>query len=280
VVELLGFVRRWIAGEGIEEAITRASEANRLGMKAIINILGEHLEEKAEVEKVREEYLELLDALAEEGIDGGISVKPSQLGVDIDEEYCLENLWRIAEKAREKGIFLWLDMESSAYTQGTINLYLKLFKEHREVGVALQAYLRRSEGDLIELLNAGARVRLVKGAYKEPHEIRYASNADIKENFKKLMAILFEEGEGFAIATHDRGLIDEAKKLSLGRKEVFEFQMLMGVGAGLKEELLKDGYTVADYVPYGQNWLPYSLRRLRERKENVLLLLKSVIGRS
>lgn len=280
MIELLKLVGRWIAGERMEEAVARAKMRNRRGLKAIINILGEHLEEKAEVEKVREEYLELIDALAEERIDGGISVKPSQLGMDIDEEYCLANLWRIAGKAGEKGIFLWLDMESSAYTQGTINLYLKLFKVHREVGVALQAYLRRSEGDLVELLKAGAKVRLVKGAYNEPHEIRYASNTAIKENFKKLMAMLFEEGEGFAIATHDRGLIDEARKLSLGRKGVFEFQMLMGVGAGLKEELLKEGYTVADYVPYGQNWLPYSLRRLREGKENVLLLLKSVIRRS
>jgi proline dehydrogenase len=277
VVELLGLVRRWIAGEGIDEAIARAKEESRRGRKTIVNILGEHLEEKAEVEKVKDEYLELIDALAEAGINGAISVKPSQLGTGIDADYCLANLENIAEKAREKGIFLWLDMESSAYTQRTINHYLKLLGEYREVGVALQAYLKRSERDLRELLKAGAKVRLVKGAYKEPPRIRYASNADIKENFKGLMALLFKGGAVFAIATHDKELIDEAKKLSAGRKGIFEFQMLMGIGEGLKEELMKDGYTVAEYIPYGKNWLPYTLRRLRDRKENVLLLLKSVI---
>lgn len=275
---MLRLAKRWIAGENLKEALSRAKDARSRGLKPIINILGEHLKEKKEVEKVKKEYMMLIDRLAEEGLGGGISVKPSQLGMDIERTYCRENLHEIAKKAGRKGIFLWLDMEGSAYTQATIDFCLELNKYG--IGVALQAYLRRSEVDLRTLLKEGVHVRLVKGAYKEPRGMRLASNSEIRENFKRLMRVLFQEEVSFAIATHDKELIEEAKKLSAGKRERFEFQMLTGIGEGLKEELMNDGYEVAEYMPYGKNWLPYALRRVRERKENIFLLLKAIIGRS
>lgn len=274
---MLFLVRRWIAGETLNEAIRRAKKQNALGIKAILNILGEHLGSKEMVEQVKKEYLELIKAIKDNGVEGSISLKPSQIGMDVSFEYCLSNLRELAAYAENKGIFIWIDMENSTYTQNTLDLYLLLRKEYEGIGVALQAYLKRSEADLKRLLAEKARIRLVKGAYREPPEVCYASAEEIRKSFLRLMSMLSDKSEGFAVATHDEGLIKEAKKMAGGNK--LEFQMLLGIGEELKLKLVEEGYMVADYIPYGKDWLPYFFRRLRERREKIALLLKSVIKR-
>jgi proline dehydrogenase len=270
--------RRWIAGIKMKEALARAKMENKRGAKAIINYLGEHLEKRNDVEDTKREYLELMHAIGEWEIEGSISVKPTQLGLSIDFQYCKKNLDEIARAAKEMDIFIWLDMEDSRYTEDTIRIYRHLLAEHGNVGVAIQAYLKRSMEDIKTLMTAGGKIRLVKGAYRESREIAWTEKKDIDVKYIELMEYLFENGDEFAIATHDDRII--AKALELNRKwdRGIEFQMLLGIRDELKMELLEKGLTVASYIPYGETWLPYSIRRIRERKRNIVLVIRSLFG--
>jgi len=274
---LFKIAKQWIAGDTMEEALKSARNANENGMNAILNKLGEHMTSKIQVAQTVEDYLTLVSNLRRSKITGGLSIKPTQVGLAISTKECHSNLDTIIEKALEFQSFVWIDMESSEYTDDTFKIYKTLFEKYERLGVVVQANLKRTVNDLSMLLKNGSKVRLVKGAYHEDTENAYRTRHEVDENYKKLMNILFEQGNEFAIATHDSKLIDLAMDLSKKHEKKFEFQMLKGIRDELKPILVKSGFEVSEYIPYGTNWFPYSIRRLRERKRNILLLGSSFI---
>ncbi len=274
---LFKIAKQWIAGDTMEEALKSARKANENGMNAILNKLGEHMTSKAQVTQTVEDYLTLVSNLRRSKITGGLSIKPTQVGLAISTKECLSNLDAIIEKALQFQSFVWIDMESSEYTDNTFKIYQNLFEKYERLGVVVQANLKRSENDLDMLLKNGSKVRLVKGAYHENSKNAYRTRHEVDENYKKLMNVLFGQGNEFAIATHDSKLIDLAMELSKKHEKKFEFQMLKGIRDELKPILVKSGFQVSEYIPYGTNWLPYSIRRLKERKRNILLLGSSFI---
>lgn len=274
---LFKVARQWIAGNTMEDALESARHANRNGMNAILNKLGEHVASKSAVDQTVSEYLTLVSNLRRSKVTGGISVKPTQVGLSISTEECRKNLDTITKKASESQSFVWIDMESSEYTDSTFGIYLDLFEQYERLGVVIQANLKRTQDDLEMLLDRGAKIRLVKGAYHESPRNAYRTRHDVDSNYKKLMTRLFDGGNEFAIATHDSRMIDSAIGLSGKHERKFEFQMLKGIRDEIKPSLVKDGFSVAEYIPYGTNWLPYSVRRLKERKRNILLLGSSFI---
>lgn len=277
---LFRVARRWVAGTSARSAIERARTTNMRNIGGIINLLGEEVAAVNAVDKSTEEYLALLEMIRDEKVSSCISVKPSQLGLAVDYELCVKNCTSIVTSAEANDNFMWLDMEGSRYTQPTIDLYKTLLKKHKDVGIAIQAYLKRSEEDFSELLEIDGKIRLCKGAYKESPAIAYQSKREISVNFVKLMEIAFQRGNGFqlAVATHDQKLIDEAIRLSNSSNCDFEFQMLMGIRDDVKVRLASKDFKVKEYIPYGRDWLPYGFRRLRERKRNILLLARSLLG--
>ena len=278
LVERLLFrvAKKWVAGYSADTAIAAAVDTNsRHGMSAILNFLGEYTSEAKMVEQAVSEYLLLMDLMHTRNVRGCVSVKPTQLGLAINYDLCLQNFSRLAARARDLGQFLWIDMESIKFTEDTIAIYLDLYKQYDRIGVAIQSYLRRSASDILHIIEHAGKVRLVKGAYYESEENALVTREEVNANYSKLMRMLFESRNYFAVATHDSALIDEA--ISLGNNTKFEFQMLMGIRDELKIELIKKGFAVAEYIPYGSHWLPYSVRRIRERKRNLLLLARSLI---
>jgi len=272
---LFRVAKKWVAGYSIDEAIAAALDANGRGMSAILNFLGEDTTDASAVEQALNEYLSLMGLMHDRNVQGCVSVKPTQLGLAIDYEMCLQNFRRLAARARELGQFLWLDMESIKFAEDTIAIYLELLGQHDRTGVAIQAYLRRSASDLLHIMEHGGKVRLVKGAYHEQAEHAFTTREEVDANYAKLMRMLFEGKSYFAIATHDSSLIEQAIRLGVNKK--FEFQMLMGIRDELKSELVAKKFSVSEYIPYGSRWLPYSVRRIRERKRNLLLLARSLI---
>jgi proline dehydrogenase len=210
-------------------------------------------------------------------VNGGISVKPTQIGLSRNMTECLQNFEILIKRAISSQAFVWIDMESSDHTDETIEVYQNLFSRYERLGIALQANLMRTENDLVDLMTMGAKIRLVKGAYRENSKISYKSKDEIDKNYLKLMGLLFRKANEFGIATHDSVMIENATKLSKKYEKKFEFQMLRGIRDELKPNLVKMGFSISEYVPYGTNWLPYSIRRLKERKRNILLLGSSFI---
>lgn len=275
--------KRWIAGYSNIEAIAEARKSNQYGMSAILNYLGEGYTEKSQIDRSVLEYCTLLDLLRTNNIRGSISVKPTQIGLSIGYDVCLENFAMISEKAKESGHFMWMDIEKSDYVEDTLSIYLEILRQNRNTGVAIQSYLRRSHSDLLHLMENSANLRIVKGAYSEEKHEAYQSNSEISQNFSRLMNVILKESsyKGIvAIATHDSNLIDEALSFSTKgskRTKNLQFQLLKGVRDELKKQLVNDGYVVLEYIPYGEKWLQYSLRRIRERKRNIFLLARSLI---
>ncbi|MGI0073334.1 MAG: proline dehydrogenase family protein [Nitrosotalea sp.] len=274
---LFKIAKQWIAGDTMDEAIRSAKKANRNGMDAIINRLGEHMISKTQIDETVSEYLTLISNLRRSKVTGGISVKPTQVGMSKNVNDCAYNLGKIIEKASNSQSFVWIDMESSEYTDDTIKIYLSLFEKYERLGIAIQANLKRTEQDLKILLEHGAKIRLVKGAYRENKKNAYKTRHEVDENYKKITSMLFSDGNEFAIATHDSKMIDFAIELSKKYERRFEFQMLKGIRDELKPVLIKSGFTISEYIPYGTNWLPYSIRRIKERKRNILLLGSSYL---
>jgi proline dehydrogenase len=273
-----GAAKRWIAGKDMETALAKAKEANAKGLGTILNYLGEDVKDPTVAESHFEEYVKLQRAIEGAGIDGCVSVKLTQFGLGIlEDSVVLDKAAQLVEEAEGIGRMLWIDMEGSAVTTRTLQIYSKLLEAHKNVGVALQAYLRRSEDDMKSLMDIGGKVRLVKGAYREPSGLVFRSRQQVTENFLKLMGTLFERGQGFAVATHDSRPIEEAEKLHESSPNTkFEFEMLRGIRDDLKLRLAKAGYRVVDYMPYGEEWYPYSVRRIKEHPSNVWLLLRSI----
>jgi len=272
---LFRVAKKWVAGYSGEEAITAALDSNSHGMSAILNFLGEYTTDPKAVDQNVGEYLSLMDLMNKNNVRGCVSVKPTQLGLAIDYDLCFENFKKLAAKARELGQFMWIDMESVNFTEDTVAIYLELYENYDMTGMAMQSYLRRSASDLLHVAEHGGKVRLVKGAYHEPEEHTFSNREDVDANYIKLMKMLFESGNYFAVATHDSNMIEEAVRI--GKDAKFEFQMLMGIRDELKNDLVARKFAVAEYIPYGRQWLPYSVRRIRERKRNLLLLARSLI---
>jgi proline dehydrogenase len=279
--------KKWIAGYDIEEALNCAINANQRGFKSIINYLGEDLKNPEIVKNTITEYKKLINKMKSKKIKGSISIKPTQIGLSIDVNYCLNNLLEIISIAKKNHIFIWIDMESFETVQSTLLIYQKVFEENNEIGIVLQSYLKRSYSDLTKLLKYDANVRLVKGAYHENEENAYQRKSEIDNNYLEMVKLLFFQNKDirknqiFAIATHDSNIIDKSLNLfSITNltKEHLKFQFLKGIREKLKIDLLNRGFTIEEYIPYGDNWLPYSLRRIREKKSNILLLMRSLIS--
>jgi proline dehydrogenase len=272
--------KTWIAGRSISEAIGYSELANVKGFSVILNYLGEEVETADEVEEALKEYEHLLDLFQPNKIMGCISAKLTQLGLRIGKDYCRKNLVEIVDHASRLGRFVWIDMESSKFTDDTVSIYKTVFSSSKNVGICIQSYLRRSEYDIGELLRIGGKIRLVKGAYDEPATIAYKSRKEIDKNYARLMARLFRDGSSlFSVATHDDKLVHEAIRMSEKYPKNFEFALLKGIRDNLKLQLVNRGFRVTEYIPYGQNWMPYSIRRLREKPSNFLLLARSLLSK-
>jgi len=275
---LLRIAKHWIAGETLEDAVARAQQSNARGVRGIVNLLGEEIAAQEEASAAREGYLEILKTLDALQIKGCISIKPTQLGLAINESLFRDNLTKVLSHAKSLGNFVWMDMEGSPFTAQTVDAYLESWKKFDNVGVAIQAYLRRSEDDVNRILDSGGIIRLCKGAYNESSAIVYKRKNEINQNFSKLMRMMFERDKGFAIATHDERLIEEATTLSNVHHADFEFEMLMGIRDKKKLELVERGYRVSEYIPFGKSWWAYSVRRIREHKSNIFLLARSLVS--
>ncbi|MDG6925464.1 MAG: proline dehydrogenase family protein [Nitrososphaerota archaeon] len=269
--------KRWIAGKDMKTGLEAAKEANKNGYFALLNFLGEDVTDPTLAESQCGEYTALQKAIYDSSIKGSVSVKLTQLGLLTDEVVMKKRLAALASAASSMGQQLWLDMEGSRFTDKTLETYRELHETHHNTGVALQAYMRRSEADLSSLIEAGAMVRLVKGAYNESRDLVYGSRKETAENYVRLLRQLFERAENFTVATHDSALIDEARRLSSSHDARFEFGMLRGIRDELKKELVSSGFKVVDYIPYGDQWYSYSVRRIKEHPSNVWLLLRSLV---
>jgi proline dehydrogenase len=273
---LLRVARRWIAGVDLETAMRDAKDANGRGIGVVVNHLGEEIKDPALADAQVAEYLRLQEAISAGSIRGFTSVKLTQLGLGCD-DLAPARLEKVASNAERLGQPIFVDMEGSPFTDKTLSIYYDALSHHPRTGLALQSYMRRSEADLKGLLDRGAHIRLVKGAYREPEAVTYHSRAEISANYEKLMGTLFERGDDFAIATHDSALVEKAQKLAESKHAQFRFEMLKGIRNELKEELVKSGYKVSEYLPYGEMWFAYSKRRMTEHPSNIWLLLRSLV---
>lgn len=275
------FARRFIAGETVDEAIAAARVIEQDGMQVTLDYLGESVAGIDEAAAATREYLTVVDAIAASGVGRNISLKLTQLGLDVDRATTVDNLRRILDRAMPHDFFVRIDMESSDYTERTIEIFETLWHQgYRNAGVVIQSYLRRSEADVRRMNALGARVRLVKGAYKEPKEAAYQAMDEVNAKYLDLMRLLLDEGTYPAIATHDPKMIDATRAHATARGHAsnrFEFQMLYGIRRDLQAELTRQGYPFRVYVPFGKEWFPYFMRRLGERPANVLFVAKSLI---
>lgn len=275
------FARRFIAGETPEEAIAAARAIEADGMLVTLDYLGESVASIDEAAAATRDYLGVVDAIAAAGIGRNISLKLTQLGLDVDRATTVDNLRRILDRAAPLDFFVRIDMESSAYTERTLEIFETLWQQgYRNAGVVIQSYLRRSEDDVRRMNALGARVRLVKGAYKEPKDAAYQSMDEVNAKYLELMRLLLDQGTYPAIATHDPPMIEATRAHAAARgypTNRFEFQMLYGIRRDLQARLSSEGYPFRVYVPFGREWFPYFMRRLGERPANVLFVAKSLL---
>jgi proline dehydrogenase len=271
---------RFVAGETIDQVVDVIRQQNAKGMTVTVDHLGEHVKDPKEVEEAHDQYLTLLDRIHTLKLNANVSVKLTEMGLDIDPDLCRKNMESLIQKAATHETFVRIDMESSAYTQRTLDSFHELHGRYKNVGIVLQAYLHRTKADLEKVLAAGARVRLCKGAYDEPPSVAFENKTETDENYKALARMMLDSGIYHGLATHDPAMIDDAIAYAKSRNysaDRFEFQMLYGVRRDLQEKLLKEGWRVRVYVPYGANWYPYLMRRMAERPANLGFVLKSLV---
>ncbi|HEX6600688.1 MAG TPA: proline dehydrogenase family protein [Gemmatimonadaceae bacterium] len=276
------FARRFVAGETIAEALAVVRELNAKGITASLDLLGESVHNDAEARAARDEYLRILDRIRESKVDANVSVKLTAMGLDIDHELCVGIMQDILTRAQAYDTFVRIDMESSEYTDITLKLFEdRLYPTWKaNVGVVLQSYLYRTYADVEHMNSLHARVRICKGAYKEPVKVAYPDKKDVDANYIKCMRELMLHGNYPGVATHDPAMINEAKRWAKEKgitPDRFEFQMLYGVRRDLQESLVKEGWRVRVYVPFGTQWYPYLMRRLAERPANVAFITGNVI---
>ena len=279
------FASRFVAGETVAEGVAAARELSRRGITASLDLLGESVTVEAEAVAARDQYLAMLDRMADSGVEVNVSVKLTQMGLDIAEDLCEANMTRILEKAQALRGFVRLDMEGSAYTQRTLDFFRdRLFPRFgAHCGVVIQSMLRRSARDIEDLIALGARVRLCKGAYLEPPSVAFPDKADVDRSYVRLMERLLEAGTYPALATHDESIIARAREFVRTREippARYEFQMLYGVRRDLQDRLRQAGHNVRVYIPFGTQWYPYLMRRLAERPANIAFLLGNMVRES
>lgn len=277
-VGILTFMaRRFIAGETVEKAVAAVKELNGAGMSASLDILGENVASKEDAVRTADRYIELLHCIDANKLETHVSIKLTQMGLDISDDFCHDNIVRILGEAEKMGIFVRVDMEGTIYTDRTLKLVHRWHEKFQGIGTVIQAYLYRSEEDVKELNRRSIRVRLCKGAYKEPATVAFPTKEEVNAHYVKLADLLIKDGDYPAIASHDGAMISAAKESARkhGRKpDNFEFQMLYGVNRKGQRELVKEGYRMRVYTPFGSHWLPYFSRRIRERKENFFFVVK------
>ncbi len=271
--------QRYVAGESLDEAVAAARVLNQAGRLVSLDYLGESVANEAEARRAAQTYLAIFDRIATEKLDANVSLKLTQLGLDLSAELCAGLLETIVARTEHYGNFVRIDMEGSAYTQRTIELCKRVRAKSSAVGTVLQSYLYRSEQDAKDLIGMGCRIRLCKGAYKEPPEIAFPKKADVDANYVKLMRLLLPSGIYHGIATHDPRMLAATKEFAakngIGRDQ-FEFQMLYGIRADLQDQLVREGYRLRVYIPFGQDWFPYFMRRLAERPANLVFFLRNL----
>jgi proline dehydrogenase len=276
------FARRFIAGETLEEAIGAARQIEARGQTLTLDLLGESVTSLDAAAAATKTYVGIVDQIVKAGITRNISLKLTQLGLDLDPAKAADHLRQILEAAQKHDFFVRIDMENSPYVDVTLDIWEKVWTQgFKNVGVVLQSALHRSEQDLRRVIAAGARVRLVKGAYKEPREIAYQAKSDVDAAFERMMQTLLVEGAFPAIATHDEKMIAATKEFAAARgigKDRYEFQMLYGVRRDLQAALHAEGYGMRVYLPYGKEWFPYFMRRLGERPANVGFVVRGILG--
>lgn len=273
---------RFVAGETIAEAVAAIREINREGCSASFDHLNESVANAAEAEGEVREYLRILDQIDQTGINSNVSIKLTQFGLELDPELAYRNARTVVAEAARRGHFVRVDMESSAVTQVTIDIFKRLRAEFglNDVGIVLQSYLRRTYDDAVDLLKIPARIRICKGAYMEPPEVAFPDKQDTDKNYLRVMELLLKSGIYHGVATHDPKMIEGTLRFVKQEKiprETFEFQMLYGVRRDLQRQLARDGFNMRVYVPYGKHWYPYFMRRLAERPANIWFVLKNLL---
>ena len=276
------FAKRFVAGETLDEAVSAVAALNARGITASLDLLGESVTNEREARAAGAQYLGVLDRIQEKKLDANVSLKLTAMGLDISEELCISVMHDVLDRARELSTFVRLDMEGSAYTERTLNLFAdRLYPGYKDhVGIVLQSYLYRTRSDVERAVQLGCRVRLCKGAYKEPESVAFPEKEEVDRNYVLCMRMLLDKGNYPGIATHDPRIIDDAKRYvdeqQIDRSR-FEFQMLYGIRRDLQEQLVRDGYRMRVYVPFGTQWYPYLMRRLAERPANVAFITGNVI---
>ena len=277
-----GVSRRFVAGEQLDEAIEATRVLNSRGLHVSLDHLGENVSDEHEARSSAQDYMEILDRIKATGVDANISIKLTALGLDISGPLCEGNVSRILEHARQFPIFVRIDMEGSAYTERTVDLTLRLHERFEHVGTVIQSCLYRSKKDVEQLILQGVRVRLVKGAYKEPKSVAFQNKGEVDHNYVRLMTLLLQRGNYPALATHDEAIVNAACKFAHDNgisQDAFEFQMLYGIRRDLQERLVQKGYNVRVYVPYGSQWYPYLMRRMAERPANLMFVMSNAVRR-
>jgi proline dehydrogenase len=272
--------RRFVAGEILEDAIQATHALNRSGMQVALDLLGENVTDAQEAHAATQDYIQALDLIKKANVDANISIKLTALGLDISHALCDENLRTILDCARELNIFICIDMEGSHYTEHTVDTVLRMRERYDMVGTVVQSYLYRSYKDVEQLIAQGVRIRLVKGAYRETESVAYQEKHDVDKNYLQLMEMLLARGNFPAIASHDEHIIAAACKYGRDHgigKSSFEFQMLYGIRRDLQEKLVKQGYNMRIYVPYGSQWYPYLMRRMAERPANLMFFVSNIL---
>ena len=276
------FARRFIAGETISEAIEAARRVEARGLTHTLDLLGESVTTLEQADAAARAYLKVVDAIVQSGIGRNLSLKLTQLGLDVDKASAIDNLRKILERAEPAAFFVRVDMESSHYTDVTLEVFETLWQQgHRQIGIVLQSALHRSDQDLRRINALGARVRLVKGAYNEPKSVAYQKKVDVDAAYARMVRTLLTEGVYPAIATHDPKMIELTRTYANEHgvaPDRFEFQMLYGVRRDLQARLVRDGYRLRVYIPFGREWFPYFMRRLGERPANIGFVLRGILG--
>jgi proline dehydrogenase len=274
--------RRFVAGEVIDDAIEVTRAVNQMKMHVSLDHLGENVTDAKEAISATQDYIAILDRIKQAGVDANISVKLTALGLDISQELCEQNVCRILEHAQQFPIFVRIDMEGSAYNERTVDITLRMHKQFEHVGTVIQSCMYSNKKHIEQLNAQGVRVRLVKGAYKEPKTVAFQNKSEVDQNFIRLMTMLLRRGNYPAIATQDEAIINATCKFARDNgisKSAFEFQMLYGIRRDLQEKLVSQGYNMRIYVPYGSQWYPYLMRRMAERPANLLFVLSNAIRR-
>jgi proline dehydrogenase len=275
------FSRKYIAGESLDSAVSLVKDLNAKGIYATLDVLGESVTNEEEATRAFDNAMKVFDAIVEHDLKANISIKPTQLGLSFDEHFACEQIRKLVKHASQIDNFVRIDMEDSQYTDATINIYKSIFENYSDVGIVLQAYLKRSYNDTVILNKLGTNYRICKGIYVEPASVAYKKKHIIRDNFLKMLESMFKSGNYVGIATHDEYLIDKAyriiKELNIPNDK-FEFQMLLGVREDLRNRINNDGYKIRIYVPFGEDWYAYSIRRLKENPQIAGYIVQNIFS--